>query len=261
MHPILLKIGSFTIYTYGFMIATGIMIALFVARKEAKRVGVDPEKITDLCFYLVISGVVGSRIFYIATTPEMFVDDFLEIFRIWNGGLVFYGAFIGAFITGTVYVTKHKLPLWKVADICAPAVAIGHVFGRLGCFFAGCCYGRVCDLPWAVSFTDPNTLARPIGELLHPTQLYGSGSNLFIFLILISIKRRMKFDGQLFWIYVMLYGIVRSINEMFRADFRGEFLFQTFSISQVIGWSMASLALVMLIIFSRSATSSSEKNV
>jgi phosphatidylglycerol---prolipoprotein diacylglyceryl transferase len=261
MHPILLKLGSFTIYTYGFLIAMGIMIGLFVARKEAKRKGIDPDKVTDLCFYLVISGVVGSRVFYIATTPEMFVDDFLEIFRIWNGGLVFYGAFIGAFIAGIIYVTKHKLPLWNVADICAPAVAIGHVFGRLGCFFAGCCYGKVCDLPWAVSFTDPETLARPIGVPLHPTQLYASGSNLAIFIILLLIRRRMKFDGQLFWIYVMLYGIVRSINEMLRADFRGEVLFQTFSISQVIGWSMASLALVMLIIFSRRATSSSGKNV
>jgi len=261
MHPILLKLGGFTIYTYGFLIATGIMIALFVARKEAKRTGEDPDKIIDLCFYLVISGVVGSRLFYIATTPEMFIDDFLEVFRIWNGGLVFYGAFIGAFVTGIVYVKKNKLPLWKTADIVAPGVAIGHVFGRLGCFFAGCCYGQVCDLPWAVSFTDPDTLARPIGVPLHPTQLYASGSNLVIFIILLLIRRRMKFHGQLFWIYVMLYGIVRSINEMFRADFRGEFFFQIFSISQVIGWSMALLALVMLIIFSRRAMASSGKNV
>ncbi|MBW1893770.1 MAG: prolipoprotein diacylglyceryl transferase [Deltaproteobacteria bacterium] len=261
MHPILLKIGSFTIYTYGFLIATGIMLSLFVARKEAKRVGIDPDKITDLCFYLVISGVIGSRVFYVATNPEMFADDFFEIFRLWNGGLVFYGAFIGAFITGIVYVKKTGLQLWKTADICAPAVAIGHVLGRLGCFSAGCCYGKVCDLPWAVTFTDPHTLARPIGVALHPTQLYASGSNLIIFLILTFIRRRMKFDGQLFWIYVVLYGITRSTIEFFRADFRGGIVFGMFSISQIIGWSMASLAVVMLIILSRRAMSASEKNV
>jgi len=261
MHPILLKIGSFTIYTYGFLIAMGIMICFLIARKEGKRVGLDPDKLTDLCFYLVISGVIGSRVFYIATNPEMFADDFFEIFRLWNGGLVFYGAFIGGFLAGIVYIKKAKLPLWKTADICAPSVAIAHVFGRLGCFSAGCCYGKVCDLPWAVTFTDPHTLARPIGVALHPTQLYAAGSNLIIFIILIFIRRRMKFDGQLFWIYVMLYGIVRSINEIFRADFRGEVIFQMFSVSQIIGWLMASLAVVMLIIFSRRAMSASEKNV
>lgn len=260
MHPILIKIGSFTVYTYGFFIAMGILVGILVAKREAKRVGQDPDRIMDLCFYLIISGVIGSRLFYAATNPKMFTDDLLEIFRLWNGGLVFYGAFIGAFLTGIGFVIKTKLPLWKTADICAPGVAIGHFFGRLGCFSAGCCYGNVCHLPWAVTFTHPQTLARPVGVPLHPTQLYAAASNLIIFLVLMAIRRRMKFDGQLFWIYILIYGMVRSVNEIFRADFRGEFVFQMFSISQVVGWSMASLALVMLVILSRRANSASGNN-
>lgn len=251
MYPLLFKAGPISIYTYGLMIAIGILIGIGISRREAERKGLDPERITDLAFYLVIAGVVGSRLMYVATVPRMFMADPVEIFRIWNGGLVFYGAFIAAFAVTIVYLRRHKLPLWKITDIFAPALAAAHVFGRLGCLFAGCCYGKVCDLPWAIQFNHPLTLARPIGVDLHPTQIYSSLNNLVIFIILMMLRRRMKFDGQLFWIYIILYGITRSIIETFRADFRGATVFNMFSISQTIGWSMAGIAVVMLIILSR----------
>lgn len=255
MHPILIQMGRITIYTYGFFIALGILIAIVLARREAGRVGLDPDKIMDLSFYLVLSGIIGSRLFYVATTPDMFLEDPIEIFRIWNGGLVFYGAFLAALVTCFVYLKKHRMPVWKTADIYAPSVAAAHVFGRIGCFFAGCCYGKTCELPWAVTFEDPNSLARPLGVPLHPTQLYSSLNNLMIFGILVFIRPKMKFEGQLFWIYILLYGVTRSVIEFFRGDFRGEVLMGMFSISQVIGWSMALLAVGMLFILKKKSTS------
>jgi len=253
MHPILIQMGPLTIYTYGFFIALGILLAIMLARREADRVGLNPDKIMDLSFYLVLSGIIGSRLFYVATTPEMFLNDPIEIFRIWNGGLVFYGAFLAALVTCFVYLKKHKLPGWKTADVCAPSVALAHVFGRLGCFFAGCCYGQTCDLPWAITFQHADSLARPLGVPLHPTQLYSSLNNLMIFGALVFIRPKIKIDGQLFWIYILLYGVTRSIIEEFRGDFRGTIVLDTFSVSQVIGWSMALLAIGMLFILYKRA--------
>lgn len=245
MHPILFRLGPLTIHTYGFFVAMGFVAGIFLAKNEAKRSGEDQEKIMDLFFYILIAAIVGSRLFYVAINFEMFIADPLEIFKIWNGGLVFYGGFIGAIIVGLVYLKKNKMPLWKTLDIVAPSLALGQFFGRLGCFSAGCCYGKVCDLPWAVTFVHPDTLAQT-GIPLHPTQLYHSLSNLTIFIILFFFRRRKNFDGLLFWLYVFLYGITRSFIEIFRGDFRGQVFFGIFSVAQVISSIMIIIAIVMM---------------
>ena len=246
MHPILFKIGELKIYTYGFLVAMGFVVGILFARREAVRLGEDQEKIMDLCFYVLVAAIVGSRLFYILTNPKIFLSDPLEILRIWNGGLVFYGGFIAALVTAVIYLKSKKISIAITADIMAPSLAIGHFIGRLGCFFAGCCYGKACDLPWAVTFTNPDSLA-PIGVPLHPTQLYSALTNLFIFIFLWFFRRRKKFEGQLFWIYVLLYGVARSILEVFRGDFRGESVFEILSVSQTIGCIMAVFAVAMLI--------------
>ncbi len=252
MYPVLLKIGKFSIHTYGFFVALGFLTAILFAKHEAKRKGMDYEKIMDLCFYILLAAIVGSRLLYIAINLDMFLSDPLEIFKIWNGGLVFYGGFIAALITLIVYLKKQKMPLWKTADIMAPALALGHCIGRIGCFFAGCCYGKPCDLPWAVTFTNPATLA-PVGIPLHPTQLYSSASNLIIFGMLLLFRRYQKFEGQLLLVYIFLYGIFRSIIEAFRGDFRGNIFGEMFSLSQVIGCTTAIAALVVIVIINRRA--------
>jgi len=252
MYPVLLKIGKFSIHTYGFFVALGFLTAILFAKHEAKRKGMDYEKIMDLCFYILLAAIVGSRLLYIAINLDMFLSDPLEIFKIWNGGLVFYGGFIAALITLIVYLKKQKMPLWKTADIMAPALALGHCIGRIGCFFAGCCYGKPCDLPWAVTFTNPATLA-PVGISLHPTQLYSSASNLIIFGMLLLFRRYQKFEGQLLLVYIFLYGIFRSIIEAFRGDFRGNIFGEMFSLSQVIGCTTAIAALVVIVIINRRA--------
>jgi len=222
---------------------TGIGLAL----REARRVGEDPNKVLDLAFYMLIASIIGSRILYVLVNWPMFKDDLLEIFRLWHGGLVFYGGFIGAVITALWYVSRKGLLVWKTADIFAPSIAFGQFVGRIGCFFAGCCYGKVCELPWAVTFTHPESLA-PKGVPLHPTQLYGSLIALLIFLLLTGLKRIKKFEGQLFWTYVLLYGIARSVLESFRGDERGMLIENLISTSQLIGMIMALLAIVILIV-------------
>jgi len=189
MHPVLLKLGPLTIHTYGFFIAMGFIAGIFLAKREAKRLGESPERIMDLSFYILIAAIAGSRLLYIFINPEIFLSDILESFRIWNGGLVFYGGFIAALIVGIVYLKMKKMPLWRTTDIAALSLALGQFFGRLGCFSAGCCYGKACDLPWAVTFTNPDTLA-PIGIPLHPSQLYQAAGNLIIFVILWLFRRR-----------------------------------------------------------------------
>lgn len=254
MFPVLLKIGPISIFTYGFLIAVGFLAGIYIATKEAKRAGEDHEKIMDLCFYILIAAILGSRLFYVATSPGIYLKDPFEILKIWNGGLVFYGGFIAALVTGVIYLKVKNIPVWKTADIMAPSVALAHFFGRIGCFFAGCCYGKYCDLPWAVTFSHPDSLA-PTGIPLHPTQLYESLSNLAIFLFLFFFRKYKKYDGQIFWMYVLLYGITRNVIETFRADFRGEFFYGILSISQVVGGFMAVVSLIMLFIFRKRALS------
>ena len=250
MYPTLLHFGKITIYTYGFFLALGFLAGIFLAKTEAKRVGEDPDKILDLAFYILIAAIVGSRIFFVATNPKLYVSAPLEIFKIWNGGLVFYGGFIAALVTGLAYLHLKQMPVWKTTDILAPSLALGQSLGRMGCFFAGCCYGKACTLPWAITFTHPDTLA-PIGKPIHPTQLYSALTNLAIFIFLFAIRRKKKFDGQLFWMYVLLYGITRSIIELFRGDPRGGLVFDILSISQATGIMMGALAVVMLIYLGR----------
>ena len=250
MFPILFEIGDFALHTYGLMIAIGVLLGLYFARSEARRLEINEDRILDVIFYMIVVAIVTSRLFYVATKPAYFFANPLEIVMIWKGGLVFYGGFIGAAMTLILYVRAHRLPLGKTLDIAGISIPLGHFFGRLGCFFAGCCYGRPTDVPWAITFTHPDSLA-PLGVALHPTQLYHAFGNLLIFLILFFIRRRQHVDGQIFLLYLLFYGVIRSTIEIFRGDDRGGMILGLFSISQVIGISVAFAALVLLIIFFR----------
>jgi phosphatidylglycerol:prolipoprotein diacylglycerol transferase len=181
MHPVLFQFGNLSFYTYGLLVAIGFLLGIALAMKEARRMGEDPEVILDLAFYLLLAGIIGSRLFYVIENFASYRLSPLDILKFWKGGLTFYGGLIPALMAGIWYVKKHNLRVLKILDIIAPSAAIGHAVGRLGCFSAGCCYGRVCDLPWAVVFTDPKSLA-PLGVSLHPTQIYSSLNAFFIFL-------------------------------------------------------------------------------
>lgn len=251
MFPVLIKIGPLTIHTYGFIIAIGFLVALMFASREAKRKDIPKEGIVDIGFYALFSGIIGSRLFFILTNWQHFSEHPIDMVKIWEGGLVFYGGMIFALPTVILYAKKKALPLWQTADIWAPSIAIGHAIGRLGCFCAGCCYGKPAEgLPWAVTFTDPESLAI-IGMPLHPTQLYESAAELLNFLILITLRRHQSFNGQLFWMYILNYSIIRSVVEMFRGDQVRGFLLPGFSYSQAISVAMFVTAVVFLVILKK----------
>jgi phosphatidylglycerol:prolipoprotein diacylglycerol transferase len=246
MHPVLFHIGPFALHTYGLFVAVAFLSAMGLALREARRVGVDADRLLDLCFYILIAAIVGSRLLYVLLDWPTFRQDPVEIIRIWRGGLVFYGGFIAAFLAALWYIRSKGLALWKTADILAPSIAFGQFVGRIGCLFAGCCYGRPCNLPWAITFTSPESLA-PTGVPLHPTQIYSSLNGLLIFAVLVGLRRLKRFEGQIFWTYVLLYGVSRSIIEFFRGDDRGTLVSAMISTSQIIGVAMAAIAIAMLI--------------
>ncbi len=231
MLPVIFEIGPLKLYSYGLMAATGFLVASFLMASRAKTEGEDPEKALDLAFYIVLSALVGARIMYVLIEWPSYIHNPLKVFMVWEGGLVFYGGFIGSVVTSIWFVRKHNIEAWKMADIIAPALALGHMFGRLGCFGAGCCYGDVSDVAWSVIFTHPASLA-PLNVPLHPTQLYMALNELVIFLILISVRRFRQFKGQIFLLWMILYAIGRFTIEIYRGDPRG--FIGPFSTSQAV---------------------------
>lgn len=220
MQPIALQWGALTIHWYGVMVALGFLAGLWTAGRRALRGGMAAEKILDLGPWLIVGAIAGARMLYVVSYwQEGFAGRAVwEIFAVWKGGLVYYGGLIGATLASVIYVRLKKLPLWKVADIMAPSIALGYVFGRLGCLLNGCCYGRACDLPWAIQFPPGNPLNPPAFPV-HPTQVYESLLSLGLYGALAWLYRRRKFDGQVFAVYLVSYAFLRSLVEMFRGDY------------------------------------------
>ena len=218
MHPIAFQLGAFTIHWYGVMIALAFLAGLWTATRRARREKISGEKIADVVLWLMIGSIIGARFVYVTTYwKDEFADQPLsEIFMIQHGGLVYYGGLIGATIAGIIYIRWKKLPLWKTADVLAPSLALGNVFGRIGCLLNGCCYGRACSLPWAIRFpADHVTHGAPV----HPTEIYDALDNFILYLLLAWLFRHKKFDGQVFATYLIGYAITRTIMECFRGDY------------------------------------------
>ncbi|HAM50765.1 MAG TPA: prolipoprotein diacylglyceryl transferase [Nitrospiraceae bacterium] len=246
MHPVFIRIGPLTIHSYGVFIAAGILIGLFLAVRQGKKQGIPAERIMDVTFYLLLSAIIGSRLLFVAISAPYYREHPLDIFKIWEGGLVFYGGLILAVPVAIWSVRRNRMNLWDTADIFAPSLAIGHAVGRLGCFAAGCCYGKPAyGLPWAVTFSDPECLAN-VGIPLHPVQVYESIGELLNFFFLIILRKRQSFKGQLFWTYILVYSLLRLTVEFFRGDEVRGFIVSGISVSQGISILTAVLAVVML---------------
>ena len=245
MYPILLEFGFFKIFTYGLLVATGFLAAILFASSRAEKEGLEPQKILDLCFYVMVSSLLGARLLYVIVEYKYFSTDPLEIFKFWKGGLVFYGGLILGVIASLWYLKRHQMSVWKTADLLAPSIALGQGIGRWGCLFAGCCYGVKTNVPWAVNFADPLSMA-PLGISLHPTQIYLSLNALFIFTVLMWLSKRKTFDGQILWSYGILYSVGRFVIEYFRGDDRGFPVEQFLSTSQFVGVFIFVLSAFML---------------
>lgn len=254
MFPVLLRIGPFTIYSYGFFVILGVTVGIIhvIFRAKAEGISLSFERLVDLFFYCILSAMIGARGLYVLNHLKHFLKNPLAIFNLSEGGLVFYGGLLLAAGVSFIYMRRHRLPAWRIADLVAPSISLGIAFGKIGCFLAGCCYGRETSLPWAVIFRNPNSLAR-LNTPLHPVQLYEAMINLaiFFFLNLIVKNKRMAFEGGRFWLFIFLYSVTRFFTEMVRGDPRGFFLSTPLSVSQGIGLFLAFLSIFMLFYLKR----------
>ena len=189
MYPILLKIGSITVYSYGFMLALGVGVSLILIMRKARKEGIDEEAVLDLTIITVLSGLIGARLFYVFFYDwEYYRLNPLQILDFRNEGLVWYGAFILGAAAALLYVRIKRLSFWRTFDLFAPYLALGYAFGRIGCFLNGCCFGTPTDLPWGVVFPGLDAVPR------HPAQLYSTLLSLGLFAFLLWLYPRRRFD-------------------------------------------------------------------
>jgi len=255
MYPEIFRIGSFPINTYGVFLALAFLCAILITVKLAARDGLPREKIYDLCLWMLLCSLIGSKILMLFTEPE-YRDHPLQLLSLdfLRSGGVFYGGLIGAILSGYLLMRRYKLPWWKTADACAPGIALGNFFGRQGCFAAGCCWGKPTTLPWGVKFTElgHEITGVPLDVRLHPTQLYESFAMLLVFFFLLWLHKHRRFNGQVILLYALLYSVIRFAIEFLRDDPRGDLFGLTtltgLSTSQLISLIVGGGALVLLIL-------------
>ena len=260
MYPEIFHIGSFPVNTYGVFLAIAFLCAILVTVRLATRDGLPKEKIYDLCLWMLLGGLIGSKILMLFTEPE-YRDHPLQLLSLdfLRSGGVWYGGLLGAVFASYFLMKRYKLPWWKTADACAPGIAIGNFFGRQGCFAAGCCWGKPTTLPWGVKFTElgHEITGVPIDNYLHPTQLYESFAMLLVFFFLLWLHKRKRFSGQVILVYALLYSVIRFAIEFVRDDPRGDILGLTtltgLSTSQMISLIIGVSALILLFVKRRRA--------
>ena len=266
MHPILIQLGNLPIHTFGMMMGAGFLAGILYSLRQARKWGLDPEQIFNLSFWIMLSGVLGSRVNYIIVdlAQKGVRSDFykapLKLFAIWEGGLVWYGGFILATIVVIYYTRRYKMPVWRVCDVLAPGTFLGLAIGRFGCVSAGDDFGRKLPSEWAswgLTFTHERALVYPdsgpdslIGVPLHPTQFYMALKSFFVALIAhLLLKYWKRFDGQALTIAFLLYPPLRAFIELYRGDFQRGYIpytNQTLTTSQGIGIVVFAVGLLAL---------------
>lgn len=237
------------------MLALAFLVGIFLAIKKAEKRGIDSNTIVNLAFIVMISAIVGSRLFYVLFHLNEFKGRWIYTFlpvqpdgTIGLGGLIFLGGFIGALVSGAVYVHIKKISFWKVVDSVAPSLALGLFFGRIGCYLNGCCYGKECDLPWGVIFPPNSPAGFEMGDIaIHPTQLYSSAYALIIFIILMLLDKTERFDGFLSGIFLILYGVSRFVVDFFRFYESQMFLIDGIGFNQVLSILLVIAGIIVLI--------------
>ncbi len=218
MHPYV-DLGFIKLPSYGLMLAIAFFASLMVGMRRAESRGISREYIAELAFWVVLFGIAGGRLYFVLEHYGDYVHRPWRIFFLWEGGLGIYGALLSGFIAGVIYVRKRGLSFLKTSDVTFSVLPLGQGIGRIGCFLAGCCYGAPCECPVGVVFKDPHSLA-PIGVRLYPTQLFESLAGFVIFLILSFLFNRVKEEGLITSLYMILYGLARFTIEFYRGDTR-----------------------------------------
>lgn len=240
MMPTLFKIGPLEIHSYGFLWAVGILLAAYRASRVAKRYGFTMEEIIDVFVTTVLSGIVGARLLYVAMKWDTYRDNLFSIAAVWDGGLSFFGGLAAGLIAAYWLFKRRNIPYWHGMDFFVPSLALGYGVARLGCLFAGCCYGHPTALPWGLPFPNeqiPGALTPPS----HPTQIYSFLAGLTIFVFLHRLDSRRAFEGQVAAGFLILFGIYRFINEFFRRGATSDEWFWGITIGQVAAFVIFAL--------------------
>ncbi|MBR7144587.1 MAG: prolipoprotein diacylglyceryl transferase [Lentisphaeria bacterium] len=250
MDPVLFSIGSFSLRWYGVMAALGFIVGLTIFQLNKKYARLSSDQISNVVLLGMIASVAGSRIFYVVQNWSYYKNNPAAIIRVDQGGLVFYGGFILALILIVWYVKKIcKADVIRSLDALAPALAVAHALGRVGCFFNGCCYGKPADLWWSVVYPENTEPFVRYGAMaLHPVQIYEAILNVILAAVLWCVLRKSK-RGITTACYVLAYGLLRFVDEFFRGD-HSDFV-QGFTPAQIIGFGMIPAGIILLVVFLR----------
>lgn len=253
MHPILFEAGVFTVYTYGFFIALGAISGFaYMAYQGRRQFGLTFDQTNNLFLLLVVAGVVGGKLFLIFENPSYYFANPRKLVS--GSGFVFYGSLLACIPTMLWFFKKHKLPVLAMLDVMAVVTCMVHGLGRIGCFMAGCCYGKPTGSAFGAVFTNPVCQAQPLHTALHPTQLYEAGWIAAILITLLFLRHRKQFDGQLFMIYLVMYALGRGVIEVFRGDIqRGFVIADVLSNSQFISLILVAAAIYFYVKWRREA--------
>ncbi len=255
MHPVLVKFGWFNVYAFGFMLALSFLIGIYLSSWRAKRYGVDPQHVLDLSVYLILTGVIGSRLLYVVFHLDEY-NSFLDIFALWQGGATLYGGFLLAIFAAYVYAAKKNIDFLLMGDILSPALALGIMVTRVGCYLSGCCFGKPTEQAWGVVFPPESAagayargLAAQAGEIvhLHPTQLYASFFGFVTFTILMLAEKKLVKRGAAFGALLVLYGVFRFTLDFFRYYEQSMRMFLDLTLNQWLSVGLFSIGLFLLL--------------
>jgi phosphatidylglycerol:prolipoprotein diacylglycerol transferase len=218
MYPILFDLGGYQIRSYGVIVALSFLIALWMSTREAERKGLEPKLAQDFAGYGLLGGIIGARLYFVLfSAPGYFIEHPLEIFAVWSGGIGVIGSLIGGFLVAVWFCHKKTLSMLKFGDTFAPGMALGQTVGQFACLLNGDSYGRPTDLLWAITYTDPRSLA-PLNIPLHPIEIYEMAAYVLMFLMVWKIRKHYRVDGFTFFIYLGGYGMARFVVDFFRGD-------------------------------------------
>ncbi len=239
MFPKIYDLGPITIHTYGLLLAAAFICGIWVASRNARKQGIEPDSVWNMGLVIIFSALVGAKLLLFLSDYQYYSENPREIFALatLRSAGVYYGGLILAIACAAWYLRRKNLPFWKMADISAPGIALGQAIGRLGCLSAGCCYGKPTSVPWGITFTDSyayENVGVPLNVPLHPTQVYESVGAFCLFWFLMKRFSKKHADGRILLEYIILYAAMRFVIEFFRDDDRGFVLYGLLSTSQLI---------------------------
>lgn len=218
MHPEIFHWGFINVRSYGLMLALAFLVGTWLGLREAKRLGLDEDKVVNIILIVLVASVLGARALYVMEHVQEFRREWGSVVALWQGGLTLYGGIVAGTAAGLMAARRFGLPMWTLADALTPSLALGASIGRIGCHLNGCCYGRPTSLPWGIVFPPDSYAGLEFGNApVHPSQLYLAGAGLLLFLLTWFLRRRSRVPGTLFWLFIVLFALVRIPIDLTRA--------------------------------------------